>query len=57
MEFDLDLGSGPTNTSDAVAKPKGNDLPLKLKYEVLKTVEKEPKIASWLDCLAVNNEK
>ena len=30
--------------SDAVAKPKRNDLSLKLKYEVIKTVEKEPKI-------------
>ena len=37
-------GTGPTNTSDAVTKPKLNDLSLKLKYEVLKTVEKEPKI-------------
>ena len=37
-------GSRPTNASDAVAKPKCNDLSLKLKYEVLKTVEKEPKI-------------
>ena len=30
--------------SDAVAKPKRNDLSLKLKYEVIKTVDKEPKI-------------
>lgn len=30
--------------SDAVAKPKRNDLSLKLKYEVIKTVEKEPKM-------------
>ena len=30
--------------SDAVAKPKRNELPLKLKYEVIRTVDKEPKI-------------
>ena len=33
--------SGP---SDVVAKPKRNDLSLKLKYEVIKTVEMEPKM-------------
>ena len=36
VEVDLDLC--------ALAKPKCNDLSLKLKYEVIKTVEKEPKI-------------
>ena len=30
--------------SEAVSKPKRNDLSLKLKYEVIKTVENEPKI-------------
>ena len=30
--------------SGAIAKPKRNDLSLKLKYEVIKAVEKEPKI-------------
>ena len=33
-----------TNTSYAVAKLKHNDLSLKLKCEVIKTVENEPKI-------------
>ncbi len=37
-------GSGPTNTSGAVSKTKRNDLSLKLKYEVIKTAEKAPKI-------------
>ena len=38
-------GHGST-TAEAVtvAKPKHNDLSLKLKYELLKTVEKEPTI-------------
>ena len=34
-------GAGP---SKAVSKPKCNDLSLKLKYEVIKTVERERKI-------------
>ena len=37
-------GSGLQSTFDAVAKPKRNDLSLKLKYEVIKTAENEPKI-------------
>ena len=31
-------------TSDVVARPKCNNLSLKLKYEVIKMDEKEPKI-------------
>ena len=38
-------GHGSTSAgAGAVAKPKCNDLSLKLKYEVLKTAEKEPRI-------------
>ena len=37
------LSSGQPG-ADAVAKAKRNDLSLKLQYEVIKTVEKEPKI-------------
>lgn len=37
-------GSGTTNVSNVVAKPKRNDLSLKLKYEVIKAAENEPKI-------------
>ena len=42
VEVDLDLG--PLYTTDAVAKPKHSDLSLKLKYEVIKTVDKKPKV-------------
>ena len=38
-------GSRPSSVpSGAIAKPKRNDLSLKLKYEVIKAVEKEPEI-------------
>ena len=40
-------GSRPSSVpSGAIAKPKRNDLSLKLKYEVIKVVQKEPKTQS-----------